>query len=335
MNTITVERTALNDFLTDTYALTISAMYHAYNPNDYALLRTVLHHIAKNTDEAPQIKATAESAYDAAYLVGEHGQYKIPNLLESRSISTDTLMSVTNDNVSDADFAATVRAWKIPNNRVVSTFIDEFKAVSDHIDAFTRAVDDNSENVDRNTATVASLADNINFRINVVIDRLTDFAGLHTEATKLRRDVIRVAKTNNLIPARATDVTPISAPAPSDNELPELVLNALGTVPTNLDDMIFVSKNKKKLPSDQLSWNEAVRALRDHVADVPSLLAPVAATKTITDISDLNRAVTVIAESAERLHDMAETVGGDYAERLTVIDNHLVALNKIIDYANK
>lgn len=335
MNAITAERTALNDFLTGTYAPTISAMYHAYNPNDYALLRTVLNHIAKNTDEDPQIKATADSAYDAAYLVGEHGQYKIPNLLESRSISTDTLMSVTNDNVSDADFAATVRAWKIPNNRVVTTFIDEFKDVSDHITAFTRAVDDNPENLDRNTATVAGLADDVNDRIDEVIARLTDFAGLHTEATKLRRDVIRVAKANNLIPARATDVTPISTPTTTDNELPNLVLNALGTVPTNLDDMIFVSKNKKKLPTDQLTWNEAVRALRDHVADVPSLLAPVAATKKITDISDLNRAVTVIAESTKRLHEMAETVDGDYAERLTVIDKHLAALNKIIDYANK
>src|SRR5699024_12178474 len=97
----------------------------------------------------------------------------------------------------------------------------------------------------------ASLADNINSHVNEVIDQLTNFAGLHTEATKLRRDVIRVAKNINLIPARATDVTPISAPAPSNDELPELVLNALGTVPTNLDDMIFVSKNKKKLPSDQ------------------------------------------------------------------------------------
>ena len=84
-----------------------------------------------------------------------------------------------------------------------------------------------------------------------------------------------------------------------------------------------------------MSWNEAVRALRDHVAEVPSLLAPVAATKKIDDITDLNRAVTVIAKSAERLHELAEKVGGDYAERLTVIDNHLAALNKIIDYANK
>ena len=335
MKAITTARTALNNFLTGTYAHTISAMYHAYNPNDYALLRTVLQHIVKNTDENPHIKATADSAYDASYLVGEYGQYKIPNLLESRSISTDALMSVTNDNVSDADFAATVRAWKIPNNRVVSTFIDEFKVVSDHIQAFTQAVNDNQDNVDRNTATVASLADNINSRVNDVIDQLTNFAGLHTEATKLRRDVIRVAKNNSLIPARATDVAPISAPAPSNDELPELVLNALGTVPTNLDDMIFVSKNKKKLPSDQLSWNEAVRALRDHVAEVPSLLAPVAATKKIADITDLNRAVTVIAKSAERLHELAEKVGGDYAERLTVIDNHLAALNKIIDYANK
>lgn len=337
MNAIATERNALNDFLTGTYAHTITAMYHDYNPNDYALLRTLLHHIVKNTDENPQIKDAADSAYDAAYPVGEHGQYKISNLLESRSISTDTLMSVTNDNVSDADFAATVRAWKIPNNRVVTTFINQFRDLSDHIGAFTRAVNDNPENVDRNTATVAGVVDDINDRINQVIARLNDFAGLHTESTKLRRDVIRVAKVVNLIPARATDVTPINAPATSDNELPELVLNALGTVPTNLDDMIFVSKNKKKLPADQLTWNEAVRALRDHIADVPSLLAPVAATKKITDISDLNRAVTVIAESTKRLHDMAETVDGDgdYAERLTVIDKHLAALNRIVDYANK
>src|SRR5699024_7190602 len=299
-------RTALNDFLTDTYAHTISAMYHAYNPNDYALLRTVLQHIVKNTDEDPHIKATADSAYDATYLVGEYGQYKNPNLLESRSISTDALMSVTNDNVSDADFAATVRAWKIPNNRVVSTFIDEFKVVSDHIQAFTQAVDDNQDNVDRNTATVASLADNINSHVNEVIDQLTNFAGLHTEATKLRRDVIRVAKNINLIPARATDVTPISAPAPSNDELPELVLNAIGTQPTNLDDMMFLSKNTKILTTERLTWSETVRVLRDHVTEIPSLHALVNATKKVTDLTNQRRAVYVIAKTAEHLHGLSE-----------------------------
>src|SRR5699024_6499062 len=91
-------------------------MYHAYNPNDYALLRTVLQHIVKNTDEDPHIKATADSAYDATYLVGEYGQYKIPNLLESRSISTDALMSVTNDNVIDAEFAATADSATDPTD---------------------------------------------------------------------------------------------------------------------------------------------------------------------------------------------------------------------------
>src|SRR5699024_11824554 len=98
MKAITTKRTALNDFLTGTYAHTISAMYHAYNPNDYALLRTVLQHIVKNTDEDPHIKATADSAYDATYLVGEYGQYNIPNLLESRSIITESLIFLPNDN---------------------------------------------------------------------------------------------------------------------------------------------------------------------------------------------------------------------------------------------